>query len=216
MPGAIDRIQSATSLKQALLDVDRVAVSDIIGQCGQDLPVLELVEALVVPVLDRIGHGWDQGQVSLAQVYMSGRICEELLDTLLLQKGSGRLDAGGIAIAVLDDQHKLGLRIVYSLLRSVGFPLLNYGCLKLEPLLERICQDKIRVLLLSSLMLPSALRIKDLVARLGDMESPPRVIVGGAPFRFDPALWQEVGADAFGYSAADAAGLVQRFLEESK
>ena len=46
------------------------------------------MEKLVVPALERIGAGWEQGRVALSQVYMSGRICEELVDTLLIGASS--------------------------------------------------------------------------------------------------------------------------------
>jgi len=37
------------------------------------------------------------------------------------------------------------------------------------------------------------------------------VIVGGAPFRFDPQLWKEIGADAMAYSAADAIAVIEAY-----
>lgn len=37
----------------------------------------------MVPALDRIGTGWENGTIALSQVYMSGRICEEVVDDLL-------------------------------------------------------------------------------------------------------------------------------------
>ena len=41
-----------------------------------------------------------------------------------------------------------------------------------------------------------------------------KVVVGGAPFLFDDQLWQEVGADAMGKSAADAVAIVTRLMGE--
>jgi methanogenic corrinoid protein MtbC1 len=38
--------------------------------------------------------------------------------------------------------------------------------------------------------------------------------VGGAPFLFDNQLWQEVGADAMGNSAAEAVTIVERLMGE--
>jgi methanogenic corrinoid protein MtbC1 len=69
------------------------------------------------------------------------------------------------------------------------------------------------VLLVSTLLLPSALRVKDLRRRLDELHAPTRLIVGGAPFRLDPQLWREVGADANGNSATDAIALVTHALE---
>jgi len=39
-------------------------------------------------------------------------------------------------------------------------------------------------------------------------------VVGGAPFNFDTELWHEVGAHAMGRSAADAAHVVQGWMEQ--
>ena len=40
-----------------------------------------------------------------------------------------------------------------------------------------------------------------------------KIIVGGAPFRFDSRLWEEVGADAVGIFASEAPGLVDKLAE---
>ncbi|MFW5855403.1 MAG: cobalamin-binding protein, partial [Thermodesulfobacteriota bacterium] len=72
-------------------------------------------------------------------------------------------------------------------------------------------EDEVELLLISALMLPSALRVekvKDLLDRFG---SRTQIVVGGAPFRIDPQLGREVGADAVGNSAADAVAIIERF-----
>jgi len=51
------------------------------------------------------------------------------------------------------------------------------------------------------------LKVADLKKML--INYPVKVIVGGAPFRFDSSLWKEVGADAFGYNASDAFDIIQ-------
>ena len=55
-----------------------------------------------------------------------------------------------------------------------------------------------------------ALKVKELRELLG---SDVGIVVGGAPFRFDPLLWREVGADAFGRTAADAVNIVAHLAE---
>ena len=121
-----------------------------------------------------------------------------------------------MAVAVLEDQHRLGLRIVYSALRSAGFALQNYGCLQLAPLVAKVREDGIRILLVSTLVLPAALRVRDLVQDLRAQGSPPRVVVGGAPFRFSQDLWKRVGADACGVAATDAVPIVNRLMKEMR
>jgi methanogenic corrinoid protein MtbC1 len=72
----------------------------------------------------------------------------------------------------------------------------------------------LRVLLVSTLMLRAALQVRHLVRLLQSAGSPVRVVVGGAPFRLDPGLWKEVGADAMGFTASDALPLLERYVKE--
>ncbi|MCG8018737.1 MAG: cobalamin B12-binding domain-containing protein, partial [Candidatus Thiodiazotropha sp. 'RUGA'] len=81
-------------------------------------------------------------------------------------------------------------------------------------LVPRVKADKIRVLLVSVLMLPSALRILDLRSALNTESLDVKILVGGAPFLFDSQLWENVGADAMGATASDAVQIVGQWMEE--
>jgi methanogenic corrinoid protein MtbC1 len=153
--------------------------------------------------LERIGSGWENGTISLSQVYMSGVICEELIDKYLPKFQIKRTDIPKMAIAVLLDHHALGKRIVYSILRAGGFEIMDFGQgLSVEELVAKTIENQIRILLISTLMLPSALKIKAVREQLAARGAAPRIVVGGAPFRLDKNLWQAVGADADGRNAS--------------
>jgi methanogenic corrinoid protein MtbC1 len=64
-------------------------------------------------------------------------------------------------------------------------------------------------------MLPSALRVKDVKQGFIKAGKEVKIAVGGAPFRLDPQLWKEVGADMGGRTASDAIDIVLQFLAES-
>ncbi len=81
-------------------------------------------------------------------------------------------------------------------------------------LVDRVKEDRIKILLLSVLMLPSAIRIKEVTDNLKRDNIDIKIIVGGAPFRFDNNLWKEVGADATGIAASDAVRIVSEFQGE--
>jgi methanogenic corrinoid protein MtbC1 len=208
----IEPLAAASKFEQALLSLDRLAARNILLESGGSEAPLHLVEKLVVPALERIGAGWEQGQVALSQVYMSGRICEELVDTLLPPDALDRKNRPKMAIAVLQDYHLLGKRIVYSVLRASGFELLDYGRVDVDDLVRRVSQEGVEVLLISVLMLPSALRVKDVRAGLQAIGSDAKIVVGGAPFRLDDQLWKEVGADAMGREASEAVGILAKMM----
>lgn len=205
---------SIRDLEKSLLSLDRVAVEAILRDSKDNQTPMMKIEHIVVPALELIGNGWETGTVSLAQVYMSGRICEEMIDKILPPSHPDRKDQPPMAIVVLEDHHLLGKRIVYSALRASGYELLNYGQMDVETVVKNIKSDGIKILLISVLMLPSALRIKTLREALNRENCPIKLLVGGAPFRYDDQLWKEVGADAMGTNPTDAVEWVKKFAEE--
>lgn len=197
--------------EEALLSLDRIGARTLLENAASGVSALHAVESLVIPALERIGTGWERGELALSQIYMSGRICEELVDVLLPPGASERRDLPRMAIAVLEDFHLLGKRIVYSALRASGFELLDYGPgVEATDLAQRSARDGVEILLISTLMLPSALRVKAVRAELERLGARPKIVVGGAPFLFDSSLWIEVGADAEGRNASDALAIVRR------
>lgn len=199
-------------LEQALLSLDRLAARQVLEAADKQLSSVQFVELIVVPVLEKIGKAWEEGQLALSQIYMAGRICEELVDTILPAGSHQRKGQPRMAVAVLEDYHLLGKRVVYSLLRASGYALQDYGRVTVDQLVQRVDLDQIELLLISTLMLPSALRVRELRDQLDGGRDAVKIIVGGAPFRFDRQLWQEVGADAMGSRASEAVSLIEKVM----
>jgi methanogenic corrinoid protein MtbC1 len=161
-----------------------------------------------VPALERIGRDWEQGRIALSQVYMSGRICEQLVDNLLSESSAPRQSQPKMALATLGDYHLLGKRMVYATLRASGYEVQDYGRMDAATLVRQASEEGIEVLLISTLMLSSALQVAKVRDGLDLSGRAIKIVVGGAPFRFDERLWREVGATAMGMSASDVTGIV--------
>ncbi len=200
------------AFRESLETLDRVSAEALFQQALAAQTPIAAIESLVVPALEQMGQAWQEGSVALSQVYMSGRFCEELVERVLPPSDPDRKHQPRSAIVLLNDYHALGKRIVYSVMRASGFELFDYGRMDVEQLVERAIADRIRVLMISVLMLPSALRVSEVCARLKSRDSGIRVLVGGAPFLFDEQLWREVGADAMGHSASEAVTIVERWM----
>jgi len=201
-------------LEEALLSVDVLRAGRIIRESSAASTPISCIETLVVPVLEKIGKDWEEGRVALSQIYMSGRVCEDVIDTMLPAGSPDRMPHPKMAIAVLEDHHTLGKRIVLALLRAGGYEVTDYGSgVTVDGLVESTVRDQVEILLISTLMLPAALRAKEAIARIKEAMPETRVIVGGAPFRFDPDLWRESGADAVGHSASDTLAAVRAMTE---
>lgn len=201
------------SFVDRLLALDRLGAEAMLVQSEGRQP-FQLIEELIVPALEEIGRRWDRGETALAQIYMSSRICEELMSRLLPLSSQERLCQPKLGIVLLDDYHALGKIMIMAALRFSGWNPRDYGSMTMPELLKQVLGDQLDILLISTLMLRSALQIKELKAQLTAAGSPVKIIVGGAPFRFDSELWLEVGADATGNNAAEAVRAVTRCMKE--
>ena len=197
--------ESAEAFATALLALDHLAATDVLDRAVSTQPGSWYLDDIVVPALVRIGDGWSAGEVSLSQVYMSGRMCQRLIADRAGSPAALRPTQPRLAIGVLDDSHALGKQIVVHLLRSSGYQVSDWGArLSVEDMVEAAVEERPDVLFVSVLMLRSALLVAQLRQRLHDAGLDVFIVVGGAPFRFDPGLAGEVGADFVGSSASDA------------
>lgn len=196
---------SVDKFAAALLALDHLAAAQILTGATTSAPGAWYLDDIVVPALVAIGDGWSAGEVSLSQVYMSGRMCQRLIADLAGSPALLRPTQPRLAIGVLDDSHVLGKQIVVHLLRSSGYQVSDWGArLSVEDMVEAAVDERPDVLFVSVLMLRSALMVAQLRQRLHDAGLDTIIVVGGAPFRFDPGLAGEVGADFVGESASDA------------
>lgn len=201
--------------EQALLNLDRLTAARLLSgtddrSATEPMSITQLREALIVPALTDIGSAWERGDVALSQVYMSGRLCQEIIEAASPAVCEGT-EGTTIAIGVLEDAHTLGKTIVTHLLRACGHAVRDLGArLTVDDMVREVDEHRIETLMVSVLMLRSALLVQQLREAL-DLRLPGTlVVVGGAPFRFDPELWTEVGADHVGFSASDALTIVER------
>nr|NJM01603.1 cobalamin-binding protein [Desulfobacula sp.] len=197
----------------ALLRIDGHGCSMLLKTLSAQEEGLVPLEDVVIPALEHIGLAWEEGRISLSQVYMAGRICEKVVGDVLSLERPSLYDRPRLAIGVIGDYHALGKRMVLSVLRSSGFNLLDYGH-GLQPLdlIEKTIRDKVDILLLSCLMLTSAMHVKGVTAGLKKAGSRTVVVVGGAPFRLAPLLWKEVGAHYMGRNSGEAVSIVQAIM----
>ncbi len=201
------------AFQEALLSSDRLSAQRVMEQERQEYGSMAFVDQVVLGALENIGSGWERGDYALSQVYMSGKICEELLEKLLPRGEHETRTSPRMALAVLEDQHVLGKRIVHSVLWAAGYRVADYGVVSAEELGSRAMDDGLEVLLISVLMLPSALRIREVKEDLRRQRAETALVVGGAPFRLDRGLGKAVGADAVGYTATDALAIVRGYAK---
>ncbi len=202
----------SNELERALLTLDKDLAEKVILNAIKDSTPIDVASELVSLSLHNIGYLWEEGKLALSQVYMSGIICEEIIDKVLPPLSKTRKNQPKMAIGVFEDYHLLGKRIICSCLRASGIEVMDLGGgLTTDKIADIVRKEDIKILLLSVLMLTSALHIADLKQKLSDTDV--KKVVGGAPFRLDENLWKEVGADAYGKDSSEAIEIVNKLME---
>lgn len=200
--------------KSALLSVDKTRAEEVLRAASTMFATpLEVAEQCLAPVLEQMGEAWENGQLALSQIYMASRISEELVERILPPPREMRGAAPRIALALLEDHHMLGKRLVQSALRLAGIPVLDWQRVTVGGLVTCAVRERPDLILISTLMLRAALHVRDVRDGLDRAGLNIPIYVGGAPFRLDPLLWREVGASAMGANATEAIRLVLGFLE---
>ena len=201
--------------KEKLLSLGYYSLKNLVGDYLKEYDFKEIIDKMIVPVLEDIGDSWANGALSLSQVYMTGRICEKLIDEFMKQVNSKRTNIPRMAIVVFNDHHTLGKKIIYNVVRSIGYDIKDLGNAEnASELVDIVEKENIQVLLVSVLMLNSALKVKTIRDELRQRNLKTKLIVGGAPFNFDRELWKRVGADYMGKNTKDAIELVSKVAGE--
>ena len=197
----------------ALLDLDLEALRSVVAENLAMAPKLGVFETLVAPALERIGRAWEEGDLALAQVYMASRLVERLVEEHLVSGELAHRSQPLIAMAVLEDHHILGKRLVLASLHMGGWAVADWGVVS-DPvaLAERAHAEGLGILLISTLMDRSARRVAEVVGTLRALGASTRVVGGGAPFRLYPELCREVGADATTAEASAVPALLERLV----
>ena len=202
--------------EDALLSLDRIKVKDILLENSASGDFIKTLEEIVVPAMENMGLKWESGEIALSQIYMGGRICEEIVDELLPKTDNKRIDDPNLALVVFNDYHTLGKRIVYTFLRASGYSVVDYGQQSsIDELIQKVKEDNIEILLISVLMLNSALNIKKLTDKIKQENLNVKVVVGGAPFRFDNKLCEDIGADAYATNASQVIDIIEEIKDIS-
>ena len=198
-------------LEDALLSLDRIKTRSILTTQSEVTSFMDVLEEVVVRVMENIGQKWEKGEVALSQMYMGGKIIEDIVDELMPISNTKRISDPKLGLLVYKDYHVLGKRIVYMYLRASGYDIKDYGPQHdIDAIIEMIKNDSIEILLISVLMLNSALNVKELIAKIKEEKLSVKIVVGGAPFRFDKELCGEIGADAFATNASQAVEIIEK------
>jgi methanogenic corrinoid protein MtbC1 len=171
------------NFQSSLLALDKISAKDMLLSASVKTNPLLLVSRVILPVLKQVGVNWQNGNLSLSQVYMCGRICEEITEALLNNRKVQLKFHPKIACLAFEDCHLLGKKTTNLIIGSGGYDFIDCGyCVDVDSSAKKLLDGNFQILLVSTLMLQSSEKVRALLKVLDDIGSNMKIIIGGAPF----------------------------------
>ena len=164
---------------------------------------LDAINSELIPALDRVGRGFEAGEIYLPQLLMSAEAAGAAFEALKAgMKGDrGSEYPGKIVIAtVKGDIHDIGKNIVRTLLENYGFDVTDLGKdVPPEAVLEAASKEGVRLVGLSALMTTTVAAMAETIKLLQSKLPGIKIMVGGAVLNEEYA--EQIGADFYGKDA---------------
>ena len=210
---------------EAIYDTDRARAMDVIHNALEigatpEAVIFELVIPAMNQMIKSISEDFD---VNLAQYFMTAQIGGEVTDAMIARMESPPVPIGNIVIGTAaGDMHTLGKRIVIGCCKALMIESIDLGVNVLpERFVDEAVNQNASVIAVSAMMTHTAsgkkgpLAVRELL-RKRDLEGRIKLIVGGAPFRFDPELYKKVGADTSAEDGLTAGEVIRLQIQEVK
>ena len=181
------------------------------GVGAKDILNLGMLSAMEV-----IGGRFRDGTVFIPEVLMSARAMNDALAVLEPHLAREKKDAVGKVLlgTVRGDMHDIGKNMVATMLRGVGFEVVDLGInISVNDFVKNVESHRPDILGMSALLTTTMPEMKKVIDTLGarGLRDRVKVIVGGAPLNAKFA--NDIGADGYGADAGSSVDLARRLLK---
>ncbi|MDD2320437.1 MAG: cobalamin-dependent protein [Geobacteraceae bacterium] len=208
---------------EALLDTDRdQAIALLSGALDNGATPEEIVFEVVTPAIERMSRDLTKDlATTLSQHFIAAQISEEAIEMLLPLFSVAPEIRGSVVIGTsAGDFHGLGKKIVRGCLRAKMFTVVDLGVnVPAERFVDQAVTLGASIIAISAMMVHTALgadgalKVRQLLQQRG-LESRIKILVGGAPFRFDQNLYRSVAADAWAENGIEATRVITELIKE--
>lgn len=204
------------ALKEAVINGDAkgcTVLTEVAIQAGHP-PQKILTEALV-PAMQVVGDKFRCNEVYVPEVLVAARAMKKslgLLKPLLTRTGAKPVGTAVIG-TVKGDLHDIGKNLVGMMLEGAGFEVIDLGSdVAPEKFAQAAKDTQAQLVGISTLLTTTMLGMKDVLHALerAGLRATVKVMVGGAPLT--QSFADELGADGYGESAAEAVDKAKELL----
>ena len=203
-------------IRQAVLDGrEQELIGEVKELLQQKVAPKEIIDLGMVAAMESLNESFKNGTVFIPEVLAAARAMNAAV--LFLEPHLSEKDkrAGGKILigTVKGDLHDIGKNMVATMLRGVGFNVVDLGInVGVDAFVKKVAEERPQVLALSALLtttMPEMRKVIGALTQAGAREKV-KVIVGGAPVNQNFA--DDIGADGYARDAAEAIDLVRSLI----
>lgn len=210
---------------EAVFDTDREAAFRVVDEAlARGATPEDIVFRVVIPAVETMmAEITRDPDTNLAQHFMTAQIASEVTDKMLERFRHPPERIGRVVIGTAaGDLHSLGKRIVSGCLKAMMVEVIDVGVnVPPETFVDTAVERDAHVIAVSAMMVHTATgengcrRVRTLLQQR-NLEGRLRIVVGGAPYRFDQELYRTVGADGWAPDGVTAANVIIDLIREVK
>ena len=170
----------------------------------------------MLTAMEVIGGSFRDGTVFIPEVLLSARAMNEALAVLEPHLAREKRDASGKILlgTVRGDMHDIGKNMVATMLRGVGFDVVDLGInITADDFVKKVEEHRPDILGMSALLTTTMPEMKKVIDRLvaRGLRGEVKVMVGGAPI--NEKFAHDIGADGYGADAGSSVDLARKLLK---
>jgi MerR family transcriptional regulator, light-induced transcriptional regulator len=197
------------------------AVDIVLDEVARGTDAQDILLDVLQPVQIEIGRLWEQGRASVAHEHLCTAVTQLCMSMLWprLNEGAHHHDRTVVATSVGGEAHEIGVRIVADLLKRDGWRTFYLGGgVPASDVVSMLLEQRADVLAVSATMAGHVPAVRRLIHAVRDEPRcvDVKVVVGGRPFLVVPRLGKAVGADGLAPDAADAVGLCNALVSQTR
>jgi corrinoid protein of di/trimethylamine methyltransferase len=195
---------------------DDIAVAQTKKAIEDGVDTLEIFRKAIIPGIEQAGKLWQENVYFMPDVVLSAEAFKAAMKVIepYLKKVDARYTGKILQGVVAGDMHDLGKSIVIAVLMGAGFEVIDLGVdIPVEVFIEKIKEHQPDILGVGCYMTTTMLGVKELMQALQEhgLRNKVKVMIGGVPTTQQFA--DEIGADAWGKDALDAAIKAKQLME---
>lgn len=212
---AVDKNTDTNSLEYAIENGLKNDGARITKEMLQTMDSMEIINAHLIPALDKAGSEFETGKIFLPQLIMAADVAQAafaVIKEVISKNNSESVSKGKIVLAtVKGDVHDIGKNIVKVLLENYGYTVIDLGKdVDYQKVVDAVIEHDVKLVGLSALMTTTLVSMEETIKLIRNKNLDCKIMVGGAVLTPDYA--EKIGADFYSKDAKESVDIAKQVL----